>query len=94
MSKKIWIHLRKSQYSKSMVGKAMERNKSINKSINQSINQSNKQTDHDTFRRSWSNWTDYKSLLITIICYMIYPYFIQTILYFSFASIKLKTRLS
>ena len=86
MSKKIWIHLRKSQYSKSMVGKAMERNKSIN--------QSNKQTDHDTFRRSWSNWTDYKSLLITIICYMIYPYFIQTILYFSLASIKLKTRLS
>jgi hypothetical protein len=27
MSKKIWIHLRKSQYSKAMVGKAMERNK-------------------------------------------------------------------
>jgi len=65
MSKKIWILLRKSQYSKAMVGKAMERNKS------------NKQTDHDTFRRSWSN-----------------PHFIQTILYFSFASIKLKTRLS
>ena len=33
MSKKIWIHLRKSQYSKAMVGKAMERNKT-NKQTN------------------------------------------------------------
>ena len=82
MFKKIWIHLQKSQYSRAMVGKAIERKKEI------------KQTDHDTFRRSCSNWTDYKSPLITIIYYLIYPHFIQTILYFSFASIKLKTHLS
>jgi hypothetical protein len=40
MSKKIWIHLRKSQYSKAMVGKAMERNKS------------NRQTDRQTMIHS------------------------------------------
>jgi hypothetical protein len=40
MSKKIWILLRKSQYSKAMVGKAMERNKT------------NKQTDRQTMIHS------------------------------------------